>query len=164
MRALRLKLANALLTRLERTTRLRVCNVVIRERYMRRWWLIPRNPFLNVYFHVFEGPDEPVLHDHPWLNLSFVLKGSYFEYTPTRKDDPTELQRHVRKPGDLVLRGPRALHFIEPRGEGKVYTIFITGPRVREWGFLCPDRGWVHWKNYVDERDYGQVDNGCGEV
>ena len=38
---------------------------------LERWWLIPRNRFLNVYLHRFDHSDEDrALHDHMYLNLS----------------------------------------------------------------------------------------------
>lgn len=36
------------------------------------------------------------------------------------------------------------------------------GEQVREWGFACP-KGWVHWRDFVDARDAGQIGRGCGE-
>lgn len=45
--------------------------------YMERWWLIPRNRFFNIYLHRFwRSDDDRALHDHPWVNLSILLKGS----------------------------------------------------------------------------------------
>ena len=34
--------------------------------------------------------------------------------------------------------------------EGPVWTLFITGPRIRQWGFLCP-KGWIYWRDFTDE-------------
>lgn len=51
--------------------------------YVRRWHLIPRNPFFNVYYHHFLRSDfAEALHDHPWFfNASWLLQGSYTEHT-----------------------------------------------------------------------------------
>lgn len=44
-----------------------------------------------------------------------------------------------------------------------VWTIFITGRRVREWGFYCP-KGWKHWKKFVSVREGGNATGeGCDE-
>jgi hypothetical protein len=40
------------------------------------------------------------------------------------------------------------------------WTVFITGPIVREWGFHCP-KGWVHWREFTDARDSGSIGKGC---
>src|SRR3546814_5856142 len=48
--------------------------------YMRRWWVIPRNRFINIYLHqVLRPDDDRALHDHPWINLSIILDGGYWE-------------------------------------------------------------------------------------
>jgi len=39
----------------------------------------------------------------------------------------------------------------------------MTGPRVREWGFHCPN-GWRHWKDFVSQENKGEQGVGCGEV
>jgi hypothetical protein len=42
------------------------------------------------------------------------------------------------------------------------WSLFITGPRRREWGFWCP-KGFVHWKKFVDMKNPGEVGPGCGD-
>src|SRR5690606_35831081 len=50
--------------------------------YLKRWWLIPRNPIFNVYLHQFlRDDDDRALHDHPWPWCSILLDGSYIEHT-----------------------------------------------------------------------------------
>lgn len=69
---------------INRITR-RAPDVVIGEvhrPYLLRWWVIPRNPVFNVYLHRFmRSDDDRALHDHPWSNLSILLRGSYGEHT-----------------------------------------------------------------------------------
>lgn len=44
-----------------------------------------------------------------------------------------------------------------------VWTIFITGRTVREWGFFCP-QGWKHWKKFVSVRKGGNSTGaGCDD-
>ena len=45
--------------------------------YLLRWFLIPRNPVMNIYRHRFCQSDPSVPHDHPWHFLSFVIRGRY---------------------------------------------------------------------------------------
>lgn len=130
-------------------------DVVIGERYLRRWWVIPRNPLCNVYLHEFLGSDDDrALHDHPWASTSVILSGSYWEHTPEG--------RHLREEGAVISREAEAMHRVELVHDRRVVTLFMTGPKVREWGFACP-QGWVHWRDFVDLRDPGMPGRGCGE-
>lgn len=132
---------------------------VIGPDYLRRWWLIPRNRFCNIYLHQFLHSDEDrALHDHMYVNLSILLEGQYLEH---RIRQGGVHQATLYKAGQWKFRLPRQAHRIElvaPYSE--CWTLFLTGPRVREWGFHCP-QGWRHWKDFVDQRDHGQVGRGC---
>lgn len=120
--------------------------------YMERWFIIPRNRFFNIYMHRFFGSDAPTPHDHPWISVGIILEGEYIEHTPKRD--------YVRKTGSVTLRMPSSLHWIEI--DKPVYTLFITGPRVRRWGFMCPG-GWVDFRKYIDRRGSNRLASGCGE-
>lgn len=128
--------------------------------YLRRHWLLPRNRFFNVYVHQFlRSDDDRALHDHPWLfNFSWLIRGEYTEHIPSGQ--------RLRTAGDIVFRVGPAPHRVELRpwlvGEAPCWTVFITGPVVREWGFHCP-KGWVPWKEFVDSRDSGSIGKGCAE-
>ncbi len=127
--------------------------------YLRRWWLIPRNRFFNVYLHHFlRSDDGRALHDHPWWNLSVLLVGRYVEHTiaPGGINVLTE-----RRAGDWKFRPAGAAHRIE-LVDGPCWTLFVTGPRLREWGFHCP-RGWVHWRDFTKPENPGEIGRGCGE-
>lgn len=128
-------------------------DLVIGKNYLRRWWLIPRSYKFNIYLHeINKSDDDRALHDHPWWNLSIVLKGGYIEITPKGE--------FVRKRGQFILRKGTSQHrLVIPEG-GQAITLFITGPAYRDWGFACP-KGWRHWKEFVDTRDKGQVGRGC---
>lgn len=128
--------------------------------YLLRWFLIPRNPLFNVYVHKFlRSDDDRALHDHPWLfNCSWLLRGFYLEHTPAGED--------VLVDSDWKFRWGPAPHRVElfdsnVKGICKpCWTLFITGPRVRQWGFYCP-QGWVHWKKFTAAEDPGSVGKGC---
>ena len=102
--------------------------------YLKRWWIIPRNRFFNVYLHKFEHSDEPVLHDHPWPSLSFVLKG---QMTETFLNGGRLCQQ-----GQLFFRRATTLHYLTLIDDKPAWTLFITGPTLREWGFWVESR-WV---------------------
>lgn len=143
--------------------------------YLRRWWLIPRNRFFNVYLHQFlRSDDDRALHCHPWSNASILLRGSYIEHTIAaggihHKRLLTSAGRlrdrvRVRPSGKIAHR----VELLEERAAPwtatytvPCWTIFITGPRYREWYFHCPERGLVPWQEFVDARDHGAVGKGC---
>lgn len=125
--------------------------------YMRRWWVIPRNRFFNVYLHQFlRSDDDRALHDHPWINCSYLLLGEYTEWTIAGGGVH---HKRVAKQGSIKFRRSRFAHRIELHA-GSCWSLFITGPVVREWGFHCP-AGWRSWKIFTSERDKGKIGQGC---
>lgn len=133
----------------------RAPDFVIGDNYLRRWWIVPRNPFLNVYLHeINRSDDDRALHDHPWANRTLIIAGQYREITPEGE--------FVRRAGDIVERKASALHRLVVDEGKRVISLFMTGPVIREWGFACP-KGWVPWQDFVDARDSGQIGRGCGE-
>lgn len=117
--------------------------------YMHRWWRLPRNWALNVYYHiVLRSDDDRALHDHPWFNFSLVLDGGYYEHTILEGG----IHRKVWfGPGKMKFRwhGKKAHRLelarhgeISLDGEAPATTIFITGPVLRRWGFHH-ESGWV---------------------
>lgn len=129
--------------------------------YMRRWWLIPRNRVFNVYLHHFlRSDDDRALHDHPWWNVSVLLAGRYREHTIEAGGIH---RRTERAAGEMKARLASAAHRIE-LFDGPCWTLFITGPRIRTWGFHCP-KGWVDWRIFTNPADGGKtIGRGCGEV
>ncbi len=114
--------------------------------YLRRWWLWKRRKWwFNVYLHNMLLDDDSDLHDHPSWSVSLVLTDGIEE---VYQEKPPNGRKRIRwfEPGDVVFRG---LHFAHQlRIEKAAWTIFITGPKVRTWGFWCP-RGWRKWTDYV---------------
>ena len=127
--------------------------------YLLRWHVIPRNPLFNIYLHLFLRSDDPrALHDHPWANISWLMLGTYTEHVLANGKPATR----IRYAGDVVIRpSGRSLHRIELHS-GSVWTLFITGPRYRKWGFQCP-QGWVRNDLYNDSNDPGVIGKGCAQ-
>ncbi len=127
--------------------------------YMLRWYLIPHNRLLNIYVHLFlRSDDDRALHDHPWVNVSWLLSGEYVEY---RILDGGICQKLKHVAGNFLVRlSGRIAHRIE-LCSGPCWTLFITGPKYRDWGFHCREKGWVHWEDFVDTVDKGSVGAGC---
>lgn len=123
----------------------------LRGMYLQRWYIIPRNPVLNVYLHVFKTSDvDTETHDHPWPNMSILLNKGYWEYVGRSYQEP--LERHLRLWGSIVFRRAETAHRIELfREPDFVVTLFLTGPRVREWGFWTR-KGWIQWEQFIKEK------------
>ena len=114
---------------------------VIGTDYLTRWYVIPRNRMFNMYLHHVTGDDPDTnLHDHPWVfNSSVVLRGKILEEMPAKNrilETGSFTTRLGRAPHRLVLHTPDSL------------TLFITGPKIRKWGFYTPP-GWVNSKAYL---------------
>lgn len=132
-------IAKVLLFILEKIVCNRLPDIVIKEGYMYRWYVIPRNRWFNIYFHLFEGSDEPVFHDHPWYSWGMLLEGSYIEHTPYGDN--------FYRDGESGFRSPEFLHWLEVNNPAK--TIFVTGPVLRVWGFLVNGK-WVPFHEHLD--------------
>jgi hypothetical protein len=127
------------------------------DTYMQRWWLIPRNRIFNIYLHHFlRSDDDRALHDHPWWNASILLKGKYTEHTISAGGIHHHLEYEA---GDIKLRGARYAHRIELT-DGPCWSLFLTGPAIREWGFHCP-AGWRPWRQLVDTKKSCHIGRGC---
>lgn len=135
--------------------------------YLRRWYLIPRNRFFNIYLHNFlRDDDDRALHDHPWHWASLLLLGSYIEHTVAAGGVQ---HTNVRLAGSIKCAGPKAAHRVAlwrtlQGNPAPCWTLFITGPRVRDWGFHCPLQGWIPWQRFtragVDGKP-GEIGPGC---
>lgn len=121
--------------------KLRHPDVVIGNDYMLRWYVIPKNTYFNIYLHEFRhSDDDRALHDHPWYSLSFLLKGELKEHS----DNGVRFVKRLLP----VFRTAKFAHRLE-LVKGPAWTIFITGPEIREWGFYCLN-GWKHWEDLTD--------------
>lgn len=111
--------------------------------YMGRWWLF--NPQtadtplkykwlpVSIRLHHICQPDAGRdLHDHPFDARTIILKGEYKEI----RDVHGSYVDYVRKTGDTATITIGEFHRITKISEGGVWTVFITGPRKNNWGFL----------------------------
>ncbi|GLE58970.1 hypothetical protein NJBCHELONAE_42800 [Mycobacteroides chelonae] len=153
--------------------------------YLLRWYVIPRNRWLNVYLHKFlRDDDDRALHDHPWWFVSVMLRGQYVEVTDQGRaarsaPEPWRLFWGDRplafRPGtwrhrvELVPAIAHANPFLARRDQRRLacWTLIITGRRSRVWGFWCKDQlGETRSRQYEVDRfipwdEFG--DAGCGE-
>lgn len=125
--------------------------------YMHRWYLIPRNRFANIYLHfILRSDDDRALHDHPWPSISVMLDGDLGEWY---RADGGDAFRSIR-PGRVVFRPASFAHRLVVPATSYAVTLFITGPKIREWGFWCP-QGFRHWREYSQPHDAGKIGRGC---
>lgn len=90
-------------------------------------WHVVRDPAKgNVYVHAtLKSDPDPEMHCHPFDNMTIVIDGAVREITP-------DIERTLL-PGDVVMRQAHDRHRLEV--DGPAITLFITGPKIRDWGF-----------------------------
>ena len=122
----------------------RICN----EPYLERYYIFLKDrswfPF-NMFVHKFLKSDPDDLHDHPWPYCTIILRGGYWEYTPGRSNPSW------KGAGEIRFGNSTDYHRIELEPGVTPWTLFIPGPRVREWGFLSKNR-WIQHDKYFKLR------------
>lgn len=135
------------------------------EPYLTR--VIPlKTKWFSVYLHHFHRPDgDRHLHNHPWAwAASLLLSG---EYDEERLDVDGVLSCKLWRASGFTDDG--RYHFSTKklvrwfntitstdyhavtRLHGDVWTLFIAGPRVQDWGFLVYGKH-VGWRDYLHGR------------
>jgi hypothetical protein len=131
--------------------------------YMHRWVLWRKERLGGLYLHLFlEDDDDRALHDHPYSSLSIMLGGEVrevFSESGWNPGDPSQHSARMIRMGDVVYRSAQFSHRIELRSYTAM-TLFIIGPRIREWGFHCP-KGWRGWREYCNTDNPNQIGRGC---
>jgi hypothetical protein len=126
-----------------------------------RWFLIPRNPIFNVCLHKFVASDTRPLHDHKYWSMSIILRGQYLDRrmlkikvrTPPKGQlggiayTLTTDRVVMRETGSISLNPAKRAHRVELLAGDECWSLFLTGPRFREWGFYCKD-GWKKWTDF----------------
>lgn len=153
--------------------------------YLQRWFLIPRNRFFNIYLHKFLRSDQDgALHDHMYFNLSILTENDYVEHTILYGGVHKRVLRRAGTLSGIKVRSPWAAHRVElqkvltkfngDRDGGPItlenmeaemreiptWSLFITGPRIKSWGFHCPS-GWIDQKQFLQPGNYGDGNRGC---
>lgn len=132
-----------------------------------RWkhWLF-RHFSLQLALHqILRSDDDRALHDHVGWNVSIILRGWYLEVTPEYSAGKLcggPLTRRV------IFRRAATPHRLMLLDDRPVWSLWLRGPSVREWGFHCP-KGWRHWKDYVSQSGYHEkgsvstIGKGCDD-
>ena len=146
-----------LLKLLDRLGRKRiVMDRVENEPYLERYYLFLREreqfPF-NVFLHKFLKSDPDDVHDHPWPYATLILKGGYWEWIPhfDTVGRKTGEYQAWRGPGHFRISKANSFHRIELDPNITAWTLFMPGPKQRDWGFLVRNK-WVQWEQYLKQR------------
>ena len=146
-----------LLKLLDRLGRKRiVMERVENEPYLERYYVFLRErerfPF-NIFLHKFLKSDPDDVHDHPWPYATLVLKGGYWEWIPHFDTVGRKIGEYQvwRGPGHFRVSKARSFHRIELDPDITAWTLFMPGPKQREWGFLVRNQ-WIQWEEYLKQR------------
>jgi hypothetical protein len=146
-----------LLKLLDRLGRKRiVMDRVENEPYLERYYLFlkdrERFPF-NIFLHKFLKSDPDDVHDHPWPYATVILKGGYWEWVPVFDTVGRKIGevQHWRKPGHFRTCSASSFHRIELDPDVTCWTLFMPGPKQRDWGFMVKNK-WVQWEQYLKQR------------
>jgi hypothetical protein len=126
------------------------------EPYLERYYLFLKNrnrfPF-NIFLHKFLKSDPDDLHDHPWPYATLILKGGYWEWIPQFNSKGQKIGEIARWCGAGSLRFAKAnsYHRIELDPDIECWTLFMPGPKQKEWGFLKKGQ-WIQWEKYLASR------------
>jgi hypothetical protein len=108
--------------------------------YVIRWRV--ETPWFSIRLHRWLGPDDDRhFHDHPWSFVTLVLRGGYTDKNPDGGE-------HLAA-GQVRLRHAEHRHTVVP-DPGGAWTIILTGPKVRTWGF------WVDGKFRKARKYFGR--------
>lgn len=112
--------------------------------YLSRWELW--RPFgCQVAIHkITRSDDDRAPHDHVSWHGSIILSGGYIEHIGGRA--------RWRAPGAVIFRRAETLHRLElpvnNAGINYCWTVWIRGPKYRDWGFMCAGGRWVQWEKF----------------
>ena len=113
--------------------------------YMTRYTL-NKQEGLSIYLHEFHREDwARETHDHPWPFWHQILEGGYIE--EVLKADGLRFEAK-RRPGYQAYREATHKHRVAKLLGYPCWSLVVVGPRVREWGFDCPD-GWVAFNEHM---------------
>ena len=121
--------------------------------YLTRYRIID-TPWFGVFVHQMHRPDaSPILHDHPWAFVSFVLRGGYIERYKDMSD-LTDAQVHVRRINHFNLKRLRDAHYISMLDRTPTWTLVFVGATERVWGYWerGTNEGWYRtiWHEHIN--------------
>lgn len=106
--------------------------------YMRRWVVLLFGWGVRIHrILLSDGTRHP--HDHPWGFVSIVLWGSYSHWVTREAPDGTVTEGvKARGMASVATLGPRTAHRITYVSQGGAWTLCVSTPPRRGWGFWVP--------------------------
>lgn len=106
----------------------------------------------SVFLHRFGQDDEPDVHCHPWTwGLSFILSGGYIEERLNRATGEYTSRVLVAPAINFLRHGD--FHRVSLIGGQECWSLFFTGKRVSDWGFIDRRTGlYMHWATYFEQK------------
>lgn len=132
--------------------------------YMHRYWLVRETRFGGIRIHhILRSDDDRAFHDHRGHFIAIILRGGYTEVTPNfNRGMYFGQSRKYYGAGSVLFRKATAWHRLEIEPGTTVWTMFLIGPRIQEWGFLLLPYKKIHWRDYL--RVYEDAEQEAGEV
>lgn len=130
--------------------------------YLDRLTFLSIYKWLSIKYHKIMQSDGNCDHNHPWVFMTIILSGGYYEWTPRTQNDSGETvafgygvdgEPEVCKwhgPGSIMFRGRNWRHRLALKDGKPARTFVITGPELKDWGFFTKS-GWIFWENKFDE-------------
>jgi hypothetical protein len=98
--------------------------------YLRRWYF--ETPLFSIRLHHWlHSDDVRHLHDHTWGFVTFVLRGGYRDLTASGYEEMPA--------GKFAYRPANHRHAVVVNSGG-CWTVLLTGPRTRMWGFWVGEK------------------------
>ncbi len=93
--------------------------------YIERWYF--ETPLGSIRLHHWlHSDDSRNFHDHPWWFITLVLRGGYTDVSPSGTT--------VMNVGKITFRPANHQHTVQVN-KGGCWTVLLTGPKIRKWGF-----------------------------
>ena len=118
--------------------------------YLRIWESTLASGITARIHHILRPDSDRCQHDHPWGFFRYIIKGGYVEECGAEK------QLVARRPGELDFCPPHFRHRILYLPRGGSWSLVITGPHVRPWGFYTA-QGWMSCGDFVAAASKGAV-------
>jgi hypothetical protein len=119
--------------------------------YAYRWVLL--TPWFNIRLHHFlRSDDKRYFHDHAWDFWTFILKGYYYDVSPTPlhhrkkvagnffdKEKNIWCTKKLRKQFNIYKVNAEHRHYVDVPYKG-CWTLVFNLPKRRNWGFWVKDK------------------------
>lgn len=134
-----------------------------KEPYLVRYYYQNFRPHCRIVIHHVLRSDVDGLHDHPWAADTFILSGGYWEsklivpnlYPLQDRATSKNVERLWRPAGYHGQFSSNYYHRLEldpDKAQAETWTLFMMGPKEKDWGFMDQDGEWVQHEEYLDGR------------